>query len=150
MTRARESPGDFANRCCQFRLQPLCEVTSWARTWCHMDERGASTELWRHVGPSPRTGASQPTARPWTTALHVFRCERSVQEKCIQFATLQFRRARHDCTYIHRQLSYMPRCSCAQSAQTDTDHLPTGLFCSKCQRKHISSALAWKQRPTPM
>ena len=91
MTRARESPGDFANRCCQFRLQPLCEVTSWSRTWCHMDEWGASTDLWRHVGPSPRTVASQPTlARPWTMALHVIGCERSVQEKRIQFATLRF------------------------------------------------------------
>lgn len=46
VTFVRESPGDFGNRRFLFRLQPLCEVTSWATTKCHVDEWGASTDLY--------------------------------------------------------------------------------------------------------
>lgn len=53
-------PVTMVTGCAGFLLQPPCEVTSWARQACHMDECAASSDVCRDVGPCPKTLSSQP------------------------------------------------------------------------------------------
>lgn len=53
-------PVTLVTGCAGFLLQPPCEVTSWARSVCHMDEWAAESDVSRDNGPDPTTVASQP------------------------------------------------------------------------------------------